>query len=149
MTIFKSLLAAVLVGLFTTAFSQHNHDEEKKTTPSAMTFDLVLSQALSDAELTDFKVESVMMTIAPGVLDTVSHRHDCELFGYVLEGNVQIALTTKELKEFSTGQMFYEKRNILHTVTRNVSNTTAAKILLFFIIKNGRVGYTAEYPAKN
>lgn len=149
MTIFKSLLAAVLAGLFTTAFSQHNHSEEKKTTPSAMTFDLVLSQALSDAELTDFKVESVIMTIAPGVLDTVSHRHDCELFGYVLEGNVQIALTTKELKEFSAGQMFYEKRNILHTVTRNVSNTTAAKILLIFIIKNGRVGYTAEYPAKN
>jgi quercetin dioxygenase-like cupin family protein len=67
------------------------------------------------------------MTIAPGVLDTVSHRHDCELFGYVLEGHVQIALVTKELKEFSAGQMFYEKRNILHTVTRNVSNTTAAK----------------------
>lgn len=149
MTIFKSLLAAVLVGLFTTTFSQHDHHEEKKTKTSAMTFDLVLSQALSDAELTDFKVESVIMTIAPGVLDTVSHRHDCELFGYVLEGNVQIALVTKELKEFSAGQMFYEKRNILHTVTRNVSNTTAAKILLVFIIKNGRAGYTAEYPSKN
>ena len=145
----KPLLAAVLVCLFTTAFSQHNHNEEKKTKTSAMTFDLVLSQALSDPELTDFKVESTIMTIAPGVLDTVSHRHDCELFGYVLEGKVQIALVTKELKEFSAGEMFYEKRNILHTVTKNVSNTTAAKVLLVFIIKNGRQGYTAEYPAKN
>src|SRR5687767_3586386 len=149
MNTFKSLLAAVLVSFFTTAFSQHHNKEEKKTQTSAMTFDLVLSQALSDPELADFKVESTIMTIAPGVLDTVSHRHDCELFGYVLEGKVQIALVTKELKEFSAGQMFYEKRNILHTVTKNVSNTTAAKVLLVFIIKNGRQGYTAEYPAKN
>jgi quercetin dioxygenase-like cupin family protein len=148
MNTFKTLLAAVLVCLFTTAISQHNHKEKKKNKTSEMTFDLVLSQALSDPELADFKVESTIMTIAPGVLDTVSHRHDCELFGYVLEGKVQIALVTKELKEFSAGQMFYEKRNILHTVTRNVSNTTAAKILLIFIIKNGRQGYTAEYPAK-
>ena len=149
MITFKPLVIAVLVGLFTTAFSQHNHNEEKKDTPSGMTFDLVLSQALSDTELTDFKVESVIMTIAPGLLDTVSHRHDCELFGYVLEGSVQIVLTTKELKEFSAGEMFYEKRNILHTITKNGSSKTAAKILLIFIIKNGRVGYTAEYSTKN
>ena len=85
------------------------------------------------------------MTIRPGAIDTVSHRHDCELFGYVLEGNVQIALTTKELKTFSTGQMFYEKRNILHTITRNPSSQIPAKVLLIFIIKDGRDSYKAAY----
>jgi quercetin dioxygenase-like cupin family protein len=148
MITFKPLLTIALVAVFTAAFSQHNHTEEKKAPSPRMTFDLVLSQALSDTELKDFKVESVVMTIPAGLVDTVSHRHDCELFGYVLEGSVQIALTTKEVREFSTGQMFYEKRNILHTITKNSSQSAAAKVLLIFIIKNGRAGYTAEYPAK-
>lgn len=60
-------------------------------------------------------VESLLMTLAPGAEDTVSHRHDCELLGYVLEGDIQIALVTKDPITFSTGKMFYEKRNILHT----------------------------------
>ena len=113
-----------------------------------MKFDLVLSQALSDPELKDYKMESVVMTLAPGAVDTVSHRHDCELFGYVLEGAIQIALVTKEPTTFSTGQMFYEKRNILHTLARNPNNEKAARVLLIFIIKNGRAGYTAAYPEK-
>jgi quercetin dioxygenase-like cupin family protein len=144
----KLFLGVVLAGLLTTAYSQHNH-AEKKSTESPMRFDLVLAQPLSDPELADYKMESTIMTLAPGGVDTVSHRHDCELFGYVLEGAVQIALITKEPNTFSAGQMFYEKRNVLHTLTRNVSKDKAARIMLIFIIKNGRAGYTAEYPDKN
>jgi len=110
-----------------------------------MKFDLVLSQVLSDPELANYKMESVMMSIAPGAVDTVSHRHDCELFGYVLEGSVLISLEKQEPVTFSSGQMFYEKRNVLHTLTTNPDKKNAAKILLIFIIKNGRAGYTAAY----
>ncbi|AYB35103.1 cupin domain-containing protein [Chryseolinea soli] len=143
----KLLLTALLVCVLTTAYSQH-HQTEKNTVASPITFDLVLRQALSDPELTDYKMESLVMTLAPGAADTVSHRHDCELFGYVMEGEIQIALVTKEPNTFSTGQMFYEKRNILHTLARNPSQEKTTRVLLIFIIKNGRTGYTAEYAGK-
>jgi quercetin dioxygenase-like cupin family protein len=93
-------------------------------------------------------MDVTVMTITPGGIDTVSHRHDCELFGYVLEGTVEIALVTKTPKTFKAGEMFYEKRNILHTLTKNGSATKPARVLLMFLIKNGRPGYTAEYTGK-
>ena len=142
---FKSILVVLYFGLLTTGYSQHDHKSEKNATPLPLTFKPVLNQVLSDSALIGYELQSSVMAVAPGAVDTVSHRHDCELFGYVLEGEVQIALTTKELKTFSAGQMFYEKRNVLHTVTRNPSRETAAKVLLIFIIKNGRKGYTKEY----
>jgi quercetin dioxygenase-like cupin family protein len=148
MRAYKPLLAVLLSGLITTAYSQHEHHAEKNTTAAPLTFNPVLNQSLSDPELKDYKMESVVMTIAPGAVDTVSHRHDCELFGYVLEGDVQIGLEKKEPTTFTTGQMFYEKRNILHSLAGNPNKEKATRILLIFIIKNGRAGYTAEYPVK-
>jgi quercetin dioxygenase-like cupin family protein len=145
---YKFLLAVLFAGGLTTASAQHDHTEKNTTAETDITFDLVLRQALSDPELADYKMESVVMTLAPGAVDTVSHRHDCELFGYVLEGDVQIALVTKVPNTFSTGQMFYEKRNILHTLARNPNHDKGARVLLIFIIKNGRTGYTPEYPSK-
>jgi quercetin dioxygenase-like cupin family protein len=100
---------------------------------------------LSDPELAEFKFESSVMTIVPGGVDTVSHRHDCELFGYVMEGTVEIALDHKTPVAYKSGEMFYERRNIMHTLTRNSSQKTPAKVLLIFIIKNGREGYTPAY----
>ena len=148
MTPYKLLLVVLLNSGFTAAYSQHNHAEKNTAAVPPMKFDPVMNQVLSDPELKDYKMESLLMTLAPGAEDTVSHRHDCELFGYVLEGDIQIALITKDPTTFSTGQMFYEKRNILHTLARNPSKEKAARVLLIFIIKNGRVGYKAEYPEK-
>jgi quercetin dioxygenase-like cupin family protein len=140
-------ISAFTVCGLATAFAQHNHATGKEVqAETPMTFAPVLSTALSDPELTYYKMESSVMTLAPGAEDTVSHRHDAELFGYVLEGSVQIALVTKDPQTYATGEMFYEKRNILHTLTRNPSQDQPAKILLVFIIKNGRAGYTPEYP---
>lgn len=128
-------------------FAQHKDHAVKTNVPvSPLSFQPVLSQMLSDSSLTDYKMDVTVMTITPGGIDTVSHRHDCELFGYVLEGSVEIALVTKTPKTFNTGEMFYEKRNVLHTLTKNGSTTNPARVLLLFLIKNGRPGYTAEYP---
>jgi len=145
---YKLLLVVLFAGALTTAHSQHDHAEKNTTDAPSITFDGVLTQALSDPELADYKMESVLMTLAPGAADTVSHRHDCELFGYVMEGDIQIALVTKEPMTFSKGQMFYEKRNILHTLARNPNKEKTSRVLLIFIIKNGRAGYTAAYPPK-
>jgi quercetin dioxygenase-like cupin family protein len=141
------LLTIVFYGISMSLIAQHKGHEMKEQV-SPLTFQSVLSQALSDSLLLDYKMDASVMTIAPGGMDTVSHRHDCELFGYVLEGSVEIALVTKDPKTYKTGEMFYERRNILHTLTKNGSPNKPARVLLVFIIKNGRAGYTAAFPDK-
>jgi len=141
----------LLITIFSVAsillLAQHN-DHAVKASVSPLSFQPVLAQMLSDSLLTDYKMDVTVMTVTPGGIDTVSHRHDCELFGYVLEGSVEIALVTKTPKTYKAGEMFYEKRNILHTLTKNGSTTKPARVLLMFLIKNGRPGYTAEYTNK-
>jgi quercetin dioxygenase-like cupin family protein len=143
----RLLLITTFCVASTVLSAQHN-DHAVKANVSPLSFNPVLSQVLSDSLLTDYKMDVTVMTVVPGGIDTVSHRHDCELFGYVLEGSVEVALVTKTTKTFKAGEMFYEKRNILHTVTKNGSATQPARVLLMFLIKNGRPGYTAEYQKK-
>lgn len=126
------------------ARGQH-HTEKAKGSQEPLSFQPVLSQLLSDPELNAYKLESSLMTIAPGATDTISHRHDCELFGYVVEGEVLIGLDNNTPRAFTPGQMFYEKRNVLHSLTKNAKADGPAKVLLLFIIKNGRSGYRREY----
>jgi len=141
--------ACLMAMAFSHAASAQHHAEEKKSEAiPPLSFTSVLNEQLNDPELKDFKMQSSVMTVAPGGIDTVSHRHDCELFGYVLEGSVEIALTDKTPVLYQAGQMFYEKRNILHTVTQNHSKEHPAKVLLIFLIKDGRKGYTPEYQPR-
>jgi quercetin dioxygenase-like cupin family protein len=121
--------------------AQHHHAEPK----APLSFVGVRSELLNDPGLAGYKMESSVMTVLPGAVDTVSHRHDCELFGYVLEGAVIVGLEGKEGKVYRAGEMFYEKRNILHSLTKNHDPKKEAKVLLIFIIKDGRAGYTKEY----
>ncbi|QHT71749.1 cupin domain-containing protein [Rhodocytophaga rosea] len=134
--VFLLLLAAPVKG-------QH-HSTKESTKEEPLSFSPVLSQMLSDPQLKEFKVESSILTLAPGATDTIAHRHDCEIFGYILEGEVLIGLDKKEPVAFGEGKMFYEKRNVLHSLTKNTNASKAAKVLLVFIIKNGRNSYIKE-----
>ena len=69
-------------------------------------------------------------------------------FGYVIDGTVEVGLEHKEPTIFKAGQMFHEKRNVIHSLLRNPDKNTSAKVLLIFIIKEGRQGYTKVYPEK-
>ena len=91
---------------------------------------------------------SQVLTVTPGGMDTVSHRHGCDLFGYVLEGEVQIGLNKNTPQTFKTGQMFYEEYKILHHYLNNPDREKPCRILLLFIIKDGSEGYVPEYKAK-
>ncbi|RRB01212.1 cupin domain-containing protein [Larkinella rosea] len=128
-----------------TGFSQHQHATQMEKKPDPLSFAPVFATMLTDPELKDYKMESSLMTVAPGGQDTVAHRHDAELFGYIVEGKVEIGLDKGVPKTYTAGQMFYEKRNVMHSLTRNPDPTTPASVLIIFIIKNGRPGYTKEY----
>jgi quercetin dioxygenase-like cupin family protein len=137
--VFSILLIACVSG---SVYAQHEHLSTEKHEP-IMSFSHVLTQGFSDPEIASYKMESVVMMLLPHALDTVAHRHDCELFGYVLDGEVEIGLDTMKPQRYSAGQMFYEKRNILHASTLN-PHDKPARILLIFIIKNGRARYTEQ-----
>ena len=128
------------------AMAQHEHAKASvKADP--FQFQHVRSEWLTDADLKGYKLESSVMTIAPGATDTVSHRHDCDLFGYVLEGEVRIGLDHAAPVMYKTGQMFFEKRNVLHSLAANPLPDRPSRVLLLFLIKDGRASYTPEYPA--
>jgi quercetin dioxygenase-like cupin family protein len=111
---------------------------------AALAFTDVIKQSLSDPELKDYEVVSRLMTVPEGFADSVPHRHDAELFGYVMEGEVEIQLAGGPNATYRQGQMFYEPRNIVHSMLRNKSREKAAKILLMFIAGKGRSLYTPE-----
>jgi quercetin dioxygenase-like cupin family protein len=141
--IMKSLFVsfALLILSTNSLLAQHGH-KQATAEGNPLSFVSVLQQQLSDPELQAYSMTSSVMTIVPGGVDTVAHRHDCELFGYVLEGAINIGLEYNEPKTYKAGEMFYEKRNIIHSVTRNSSQDQPARVLLIFIIKKGRAGYT-------
>jgi quercetin dioxygenase-like cupin family protein len=123
-------------------YAQHNHSDRSVQ----LQFTPVLNTFLSDPELKKFQLQSSIMTVPPSLVDTVSHRHDADLFGYVIEGSVEVGLDYKQPIIFTAGQMFHEKRNVIHSLLTNPDKNIPAKVLLIFIIKEGRQGYTKVYP---
>jgi quercetin dioxygenase-like cupin family protein len=83
-------------------------------------------------ELSGKEVEMITVEYAPGAVDPI-HRHNAQVFVYVLEGNVIMQVRGGTQQELGPGQTFYEGPNDVHTVGRNASKTRPAKFLVFFI----------------
>ena len=83
-------------------------------------------------ELSGKEVEMITVEYAPGAVDPI-HRHNAQVFVYVLEGNVIMQVRGGAQQELGPGQTFYEGPNDVHTVGRNASKTRPAKFLVFFI----------------
>jgi quercetin dioxygenase-like cupin family protein len=147
MKLHTCLIFSLLPILFgNSTYAQHNHDASARSVQ--LEFAPVLNTFLSDPEVNKFQLQSSLMTVPPSLVDTVSHRHDADLFGYVIEGAVEVGLDHKGPIVFKAGEMFHEKRNVIHSLLRNPNKNTPAKVLLIFIIKEGRQGYTKLYPEK-
>ena len=123
-------------------YAQHNHDTTDRSVP--LQFAPVLNTFLSDPDLKKFQLQSSLMTVPPSLVDTVSHRHDADLFGYVIKGKIVVALEGEGAKTFMAGQMFHETKNILHTRLENLNSKATAEVLLIFIIKKGASSYIKE-----
>jgi quercetin dioxygenase-like cupin family protein len=84
------------------------------------------------------KQEGLMVEVALAPGDPgVPHRHNAHTFVYVLEGSVVMQVKGGEEKTLTTGQTFYETPDDVHVVGRNASNTEPARILVFFVKKQG------------
>jgi quercetin dioxygenase-like cupin family protein len=82
--------------------------------------------------------EALMYTVdfPPGYSSPI-HRHNAQVFVYMLEGSVVMQLRGQKEVTLQPGQTFYENPTDIHTVSRNASSTGPAKFLVFMIHKKG------------
>jgi len=89
--------------------------------------------------------EVVMLTVEyPAGGSSLPHRHDANVFVYVLEGSVVMQVLGQSKVTLSAGQTFYEGPSDVHVVSANASTTQPAKILVVMIKdKNAPLGRPA------
>lgn len=118
---------SLLLALSTTApFTGANAGTGKATT-------------LMAKELPDFPGKEGMVEVvdfAPGEVSQ-PHRHNADLFVYVLEGSVVTQVEGEAPKTVNAGEVFYESPTDVHIVSRNGSATQPAKLLVFYVKVKG------------
>jgi quercetin dioxygenase-like cupin family protein len=66
-----------------------------------------------------------------------AHRHNAQVFLYVLEGSLVTQVKGGKEMTLTPGQSYYEAPDDIHTVTRNASSTKPAKFLVFMLKEKG------------
>ena len=65
------------------------------------------------------------------------HRHNAQVFLYVLEGSIVTQVKGGKEVTLTPGQSYYENPDDIHTVSRNASSTKPAKFLVFMVKEKG------------
>jgi quercetin dioxygenase-like cupin family protein len=94
----------------------------------------LMVKALPDFPGKDGMVEVV--DFAPGEVSQ-PHRHNADLFVYVLEGAIVTQVEGEAAKSLKAGDVFYESPTDIHVVSRNASATKPAKLLVFYVKDKG------------
>ena len=89
--------------------------------------------------LTDLPDREGLMLIVeyPPGASSAKHRHNAHTFVYVLEGTVIMQVEGGERVTLKPGETFYETPDDIHVVSMNASETEPAKILVFFVKRQG------------
>ena len=74
------------------------------------------------------------VTYLPGGA-SLPHRHDAQVFVYVLEGELTMQVDGSAPVTLRPGQTFYESPGDIHRISANASRTTPAKILVSMVKK--------------
>jgi len=94
----------------------------------------LISKELAGASGKDVLIYTV--DFPPGYSSPV-HRHNAQLFLYVLEGSIVTQVKGGKEITLMPGQIYFEDPNDIHTVSRNASSTQPAKFLVFMVKKKG------------
>lgn len=95
---------------------------------------LLLSKDL--AGIPGKELSMITVEYQPGGSDQV-HKHHAQVLVYVLEGSIVMQVRGEAPITLVPGQTFYEGPDDVHTVSRNASQTAAAKFLVFFVKDKG------------
>jgi len=120
---------AMAVGLLLlTAASSASADDSSKAVPPLMTRDLTGIPGK----------EAIVLTVEYGPGESSRpHRHDANVFVYVLEGAITMQVKGGPPVTLHPGQTYYESPSDIHTVSANASKTERAKILVFIVKDKG------------
>ena len=94
----------------------------------------LMTKDLPDVPGKEAVVETVI--IAPGEV-VPAHRHNADVFAYVLEGSIITQLVGGKPRTVQAGEVFYESPTDVHVESRNASTTQPATLLVFFVKKTG------------
>ncbi|MEP6884974.1 MAG: cupin domain-containing protein [Gammaproteobacteria bacterium] len=91
--------------------------------------------------------ELLMLTVEylPGGA-SLPHRHDAQVFVYVLEGELEMQVAGNPVVKLRAGQTFYESPSDVHVVSANASKTKPAKFLVFIVKDKGAPVSRAATP---
>jgi quercetin dioxygenase-like cupin family protein len=98
--------------------------------PSAATVTELMTKDLIGAR--GKEVVIITVTYLPGGA-SLPHRHDAQVFVYVLEGEMTMQVKGGPLVTVRPGQTFYEGPGDIHQVSANASRSAPAKILVFMV----------------
>jgi len=124
-----SLLALSGAPAFTSA---HDQDFARRTRAGTVT--RLMTKDLPDVPDKEGMIEVV--DFAPGEASQV-HRHNADLFVYVLEGTVVTQVKGGRSQTVHAGEVFTESPTDIHVVSRNASETQPAKLLVFYVKAKG------------
>jgi quercetin dioxygenase-like cupin family protein len=94
----------------------------------------LMTKDLQDVPGKEGMIEAV--DFAPGEISR-PHRHNADLFVYVLEGSVITQVQGGDPRTVYAGEVFYESPTDVHLVSRNASETQPAKLLVFYVKSKG------------
>ena len=121
------LLFVLPLALFLLVASSSTHAQIAKETP-------LMTKHLPDMPGKEGLVETVVLS--PGEV-VPAHRHNADVFAYVLEGSIITQLKGGKPQMVHAGEVFYESPADIHVASRNASKTQAAKLLVFFVKEIG------------
>jgi quercetin dioxygenase-like cupin family protein len=108
-------------------------------TPAWLSAQEIKVTPLLSKDLTGFPgKEGTLITVVypPGGSETI-HRHNAQVFVYVLQGSVVMQVRGGKEMILSAGQTFYESLTDIHVIGRNASKTEPAKFIAFFVKDKG------------
>jgi quercetin dioxygenase-like cupin family protein len=128
MLVFASLITSTLITTSTLVAQTATPPAPHETVTTLLTKDVAGSPGQ----------QALMYTVdfPPGYSSPI-HRHNAQVFVYMLEGSVVMQVRGQQELTLQPGQSFYENPNDIHTVSRNASSTGPAKFLVFMIHKKG------------
>ena len=107
--------------------------DAQKTPPEAHVTPL-MTKALADYP---GKEATVINVDYPPGGESAVHRHNAHAFVYVLEGSIVMGVRGGKTVTLTPGQTFYEGPDDIHTVSRNASQTEAAKFMVVLLKNSG------------
>src|SRR5262249_42720922 len=126
-----SVAAGVILGVAGYALAQHAAGGGAG--PEGTKLRTVLEQLLAEKlDGKEAKVTVLEVEKAPGT-GSAPHRHPGPVVGYVLEGELEVAVGDAPVKVYKKGEAWFEAARALHRVSRNHSRTRPARFLAFML----------------